>query len=102
VAGYLTQRHLFEHMSVNAIARDVGQSFHAVRSALSRHRVAAAPHAAKRHAAQTRAAEVAAALGVNSVTEFIEQRRAQGWTWRQLAAESGQPETWLRRQASQK
>ena len=102
VAGYLTQRHLVEHMSVNAIAQEVGLSFHAVKSALSRHSVEGAPHAAKRYAAQTRAAEVAAALGVDSVREFIEQRRAQGWTWRQLAAASGQPETWLRRQANQK
>jgi hypothetical protein len=102
VAGYLRQRHLVEHMSVNAIAREVGLSFHAVKSALARHGVDPSPHATKRHAAQTRAADVAAALGADSVREFIQQRRAQGWTWRQLAAASGQPETWLRRQASQK
>jgi ribosome-binding protein aMBF1 (putative translation factor) len=37
---------------------------------------------------------------VDSVIEFIEQRQAQGWTWRQLAAASGQPQTWLRRHAA--
>ena len=27
-------------------------------------------------------------------------RRAAGWTWRAIAAESGQPASWLRRQAA--
>jgi hypothetical protein len=72
VAGYLTQRHLVEHMSVNAIAREVGLSNHAVKAALARHDLDVVPHAAKRHAAQTRAAEVAANLGVNSLVDFIE------------------------------
>jgi transposase len=99
VASYLRQRHLVEHMSVNAIAREVGLSHHTVKSALSRHRLQVAAHAAKRHAARSRAAEVAAELGVSSVIEFIEQRRAEGWTWQRLAAASGQPQTWLRRQA---
>ncbi len=100
VASYLRHRHLVEHRSVNAIAREVGLSFHAVTSALSRHGLEVAPHAAKRHSAQTRVAQVAAALGVDSVVEYIEQRRAQGWTWQQLSAASGQPQTWLRRHAA--
>jgi AraC-like DNA-binding protein len=100
VTSYLTQRHLIEHASINAIAREVGLSFPTVKSALARHGLQVMPHAAKRHAAQHRAAEVAAELGVCSVVEYIEQRRAQGWTWRQLAAASGQPVGWLRRQAA--
>jgi predicted transcriptional regulator len=100
VASYLRQRHLVEHMSVNAIAREVGLSYPTVKSALSRHRLQVAAHAAKRHAAERRAAELAATLGVSSVIEFIELRRAQGWTWQQLAAATGQPQTWLRRHAS--
>jgi hypothetical protein len=100
VASYLRHRHHVEHKSVNAIAREVGLSFHAVTSALSRHGLEVAPHAAKRHSAAARVARVAAALGVDSVVEFIEQGRAQGWTWRQLSSASGQPETWLRRQAA--
>jgi hypothetical protein len=100
VASYLRHRHHVEHKSVNAIAREVGLSFHAVTSALSRHGLEVAPHAAKRHSAQARAAQVAAALGVDSVAEFIEQGRAQGWTWHQLSSVSGQPQTWLRRQAA--
>ena len=100
VASYLRHRHHVEHKSVNAIAREVGLSFHAVTAALSRHGLEIAPHAAKRHSAQARVAQVAAALGVDSVVEFIEKGRAQGWTWQQLASASGQPQTWLRRQAA--
>ena len=99
VASYLRQRHLVEHRSINAIAGEVGLSFHTVKSALSRHGLAVTAHAAKRHAADSRAAEVAAGLRVGSITEFIDRSRARGWTWQQMAAASGQPETWLRRQA---
>ena len=100
VASYLRQRHLVEHVSINAIAGEVGLSFHTVKSALSRHGLGATAHAAKRHAAASRAAGVAADLGVGSIAEFIDRSRAEGWTWQQMAAASGQPETWLRRQAA--
>jgi hypothetical protein len=99
VASYLRQRHLVEHVSVNAIAAEVGLSFHTVKSALARHGLAVTAHAAKRHAAERRACEVAADLGVGSISEFIDRSRAQGWTWQQMAVASGQPETWLRRHA---
>ena len=98
VGSYLKQRHLVEHVSVNAIAREVGLSFSAVKSALLRHGISALPHATKRHAARQRATEVAAELGVDSVMDFIESCQAQGWTWQQLAAATGQPVSWLRRQ----
>jgi len=97
VGSYLRTRHLDEHMSINAIAREVGLSFPAVKSALLRHGITALPHATKRHAALQRANDVAAELGVDSVNEFIESRQSQGWTWQQLAAASGQPVSWLRR-----
>jgi len=100
VAGYLRQRHLVEHMSVNAIAAEVGLSFHTVKSALARHGLAVTAHAAKRYAAERRASDVAADLGVDSITDFIDRSRAKGWTWQQMAAASGQPETWLRRHAA--
>ncbi len=100
VASYLRQRHLADHLSVNAIAGEVGLSFHTVKSALSRHGLAVTAHAAKRHAAQRRAAEVAARLGVGSIAEFIDSSRASGSTWQQMAAASGQPEAWLRRHAA--
>jgi hypothetical protein len=45
------------------------------------------------------AADVAAALGHATVASYIRQHRADGWTWNAIAAECGQPPTWLRRQA---
>ena len=99
VASYLTQRHVVEHRTVNAIAAEVGVSRHAVGSALRRHGLAPTAHATKRHAASERAAEAAAHLGFGSIVDYVIDRRAAGWTWRAISAESGQPQTWLRRQA---
>jgi len=99
VASYLTQRHLVQHRTVNAIAAEAGLSHHAVGSALRRHGLAPTAHAAKRHAASERAAGVAARLGFGSIADYVLGRRAAGWTWRAMSAESGQPQSWLRRQA---
>jgi AraC-like DNA-binding protein len=100
VASYLKERHLAQHWSVNAIAAEIGFSHHAVESALRRHGLARVAHAAKRHAAQQRAADVAARVGHASIADYVSQRRAGGWTWQAIAAESGQPPTWLRRHAA--
>ena len=100
VASYLTERHLVQHRTVNAIAAEVGMSHHAVGSALRRHGLAPTAHAAKRHAASERAARVAAGHGFGSIAAYIADRRAAGWTWRAMAEESGQPPSWLRRQAA--
>jgi lambda repressor-like predicted transcriptional regulator len=99
-ASYLAQRHGEEHRTVNAIATEAGVSNHAVTSALRRHGLAQTAHAAKRHAADQRAAQVAARLGFASVAGYVAQRRAAGWTWQAMAAESGQPQSWLRRHAA--
>ncbi len=99
VASYLTHRHAVQYWTVNAIAVEVGMSHHAVGSALRRHGLARTAHAAKRHAASERAARVAASLGFGGVAGYVADRRAAGWTWRAISAESGQPESWLRRQA---
>jgi hypothetical protein len=99
VASYLTQRHVVQCLTVNAIAAEVGMSHHAVGAALRRHGLARTAHAAKRHAATERAAEVAARLGFPSLTGYVASRRAAGWTWQAMSAETGQPESWLRRQA---
>jgi protein-disulfide isomerase-like protein with CxxC motif len=100
VATYLRDRHLAAHRSVNAIAAEVGVSYHAVESALRRHGLDRVAHADKRHAAQQRAARVAAALGFETVAAYVAQRRSAGWTWQAMATESGQPQTWLRRHAA--
>jgi len=55
-------------------------------------------HARKRNDARQRAAEVAARLGYPDIGAYIDDRRSQRWTWTAIAAESGEPQTWLRRQ----
>jgi hypothetical protein len=98
VASYLTERHLVQYRTVNAIAAEVGMSHHAVGAALRRHGLAPTAHAAKRHAASERAAQVAARHGFGSIASYVTDRRAAGWTWRAMSEESGQPPSWLRRQ----
>jgi len=99
VAQYLRSRHAEAHLTVNQIATEVGMSHHAVQSALRRHGLVAEPHAALRHATRAREASAAAAVGCPSVADYVSERRAAGWTWGAIAAESGQPESWLRRRA---
>ena len=97
VVTYLRERHLRQHQTVNAIAAEIGMSHHAVTAALRRHGLASVAHAAKRHEALARAADLAARLGYADVPSYIGDRRSAGWTWHAIAAESGQPESWLRR-----
>jgi hypothetical protein len=97
VASYLRQRHLAQHLTVNAIAAEIGVSHRAVQSALRRHGLEVVAHAAKRHAERQRAADVATRLGHATISDYVGQRRAEGWTWKAISAESGQPVTWLRR-----
>ena len=99
VPSYLRDRHVRQHWTANAIAAEVGLSHHAVRAALHRHGLDWEAHTAKRHGARERAAEVAADLGFDTMATYVGQRRAVGWTWQAMSAESGQPESWLRRQA---
>jgi hypothetical protein len=100
VSSYLRDRHLVQHRTVSAIGGEIGMSNHAVAVALTRHGLARTAHAGKRKAARERAAQVAAALAVDSVPRYVAERRAAGWTWSAIAAECGQPPSWLRRQAS--
>jgi len=100
VAEYLRERHIVQHRTLSAIAAETGLSHHAVRSALNRRRLAWTAHATKRHEDSQRAADVAAGLGFDGIDEYLARRRAAGWTWQAIAAESGQPPTWLRRQAA--
>jgi AraC-like DNA-binding protein len=100
VPSYLRDRHLARHQTVSAIAGEIGMSNHTVTDALDRHGLARTAHSGKRHAAQQRTAQVAAVLGVASVPRYVAERRAAGWTWQAIAAECGQPPTWLRRQAT--
>ncbi len=99
VPSYLRDRHVQQHWTANAIAAEAGLSHHAVQAALRQHELDWEAHTAKRHGARERAARVAAGLGFDSMASYVGQRRAVGWTWRAMSAESGQPESWLRRQA---
>jgi hypothetical protein len=101
VAGYLTMRHHIEHVTVHAIAAELGVSHHAVAAAMRRCGLAIRPHVGKRHSAVRRAEQVAAALGYATVGAYVRARRAAGVTWRELAAEAGQPQSWLRRHAGE-
>jgi hypothetical protein len=100
VPSYLRDRHLVRHQTVSAIGGEIGLSNHAVAAALTRHGLARTAHAGKRQAARERAAQVAAVLGADSVPRYVAERRAAGWTWQAIAAECGQPPSWLRRQAA--
>jgi AraC-like DNA-binding protein len=100
VPSYLRDRHLVRHQTVSAIAAEVGMSNHTVTAALERHGLTRTAHAGKRHAARERESHVAAALGVDDVPRYVAGRRAAGWTWPAIAAESGQPASWLRRRAA--
>ena len=100
VSSYLCDRHLIRHQTISAIGAEVGMSNHAVAAALTRHGLARTAHAGKRSAARERVAQVKAFLGVDSVPSYVAQRRAAGWTWQAIAAECGQPPSWLRRQAA--
>ena len=100
VASYLRDRHVVQHRTVNVIAAEIRVSHHAVEAGLRRHELIRVPHAAKRHAASQRAAEVAARFGYPTIANYISDRRAGGWSWNAIVAESGQPQTWLRRQAA--
>ncbi len=99
VRRYLRARHDGEHRTVNQIATEVGMSYHTVEAAMRRHGIDRVAHVAKRHAAAARADWVAAMLGFADVAGYVARRRAEGWTWSAMAAESGQPQTWLRRQS---
>lgn len=99
VARYLRVRHGQDHRTVNQIAAEVGMSYHTVEAAMLRHGIARTAHAAKRHAAAARADRVAAMLGVENVADYVMRRRSDGWSWSAMAAEAGQPATWLRRQS---
>jgi hypothetical protein len=100
VPSYLRDRHLVKHQTVSAIGAEIGMSNHAVAAALTRHGLARTAHAGKRRAARERAVQVAAVLGVDSVSRYVAERRAAGWTWQAIAVECDQPPSWLRRQAA--
>jgi hypothetical protein len=99
VSSYLRDRHVLRHQSIRAIAAELGISHGAVETALARHEITKEAHASARRRCAERAAEVAARFGFRDIDDYLDDRRAAGLTWRQIAAECGQPPTWVRRRA---
>lgn len=99
VAGYLTDRHLRRHRTVSAIGAELGLSRSAVATALRRHGIARTAHASARAGCAARAEAVAARFGFADVADYLADRRHAGHSWRAIAAECGQPQTWVRRRA---
>ncbi|GIF45735.1 hypothetical protein DFJ67_0628 [Asanoa ferruginea] len=98
-AAYLRARHVGEHRSVAAIAAETGVTRGTILTALRHHGISPMPHATKRHQAADRDRAVARGLGFDSLAAYVAAGRAQGHTWKRLAADSGLPETTLRRHA---
>ncbi|MEV4313735.1 hypothetical protein [Actinocrispum sp. NPDC049592] len=99
VASYLTDRHVVRSCTVRAIAAEIGASRNAVESALARHGLQQTAHATKRKVRDERAAALASRFGFPGIDSYLADRRAAGMSWRAIARESGQPETWIRRRA---
>lgn len=99
VADYLTDRHVIRRHTTSAIAREVGVAPSAVVTAMRRHDIQRTRHAATRGAITDRAGAVASRFGFPDLDAYLADRRAAGTTWRAIAAECGQPATWLRRRA---
>ncbi|HEX4356057.1 MAG TPA: hypothetical protein VH141_00940 [Pseudonocardia sp.] len=99
VPSYLVERHVVDRWTVHAIAKEVGLSPGTVQAALDRHGVAWVPHAATRSECVRRASAVADRFGYPDIGDYLIARRAAGLSWRSIAAECGEPATWLRRRA---
>lgn len=99
VPAYLTDRHRTRKHTIAMIATETGRSRSAVESALRRHGIERLPHAASRAGRDVRADAVAARFGFADVGGYFADRRADGMSWRAIAAECGQPATWVRRRA---
>lgn len=99
VAAYLTDRHVVHSHTIRAIAAETGLSRPAIESALRRHRITRQPHATSRASREERGAAIAGRFGFGRLEEYFSDRRAAGMSWRAIAAECGQPQTWVRRRA---
>jgi hypothetical protein len=98
VPEYLRDRHLRRARSVQAIAAETGLSRTSVRTALARHDLTPVSHATSRRL-RDRADGVAARFGFPDVTAYLADRRAAGLSWKSIAAECGQSQSWVRRRA---
>lgn len=99
VAAYLTDRHVTRNHTIRFIATETGFSRTAIESALRRHHITRQPHATIRANRDERTNAVATRFGFARFDDYLADRRAAGMSWRAIAAECGQPQTWVRRRA---
>ncbi|MCH6166755.1 MucR family transcriptional regulator [Pseudonocardia alaniniphila] len=99
VAVYLEDRHLRKHWTVAAIGVEVGMSRPAVESAMRRHGIDRHLHATSRSRTQRRADAIAHRFGFDSIDDYLSARRAEGLSWKRIAHECDEAETWVRRRA---
>jgi lambda repressor-like predicted transcriptional regulator len=99
VAAYLTDRHSVRKHTVRAIATETGLSRAAIESALRRHHIPRQAHAKTRASREERTSAVATRFGFTHLDDYLTNRRAAGMSWRAIAAECDQPQTWIRRRA---
>lgn len=99
VAAYLTDRHVARNHTLRAIATETGFSRAAVESALRRHDVSRNPHATTRARRAERTQAIITRFGFTCLDAYFADRRAAGMSWRAIAVECGQPQTWVRRRA---
>lgn len=99
VRDYLHDRHVLRHRSIKAISTEVGFSRSAVETAMTRHNLTKVLHATSRRHCADRAATVAARFGFPDMAAYLADRRAAGLSWRAIAAECDQPQSWVRRRA---
>ena len=83
-----------------AIATELGVTSGAVLGALRRHGVPVVAHATSRGRAAEREAAVAARFGHPDIGSYLAERRRAGLSWRAIAAECGQPLSWVRRRVA--
>lgn len=99
VTSYLSDRHIARRMTPVAIGREIGMTPGTVKVALRRHGISYTRHAAADAGRADRSDAVAARFGFPDLAAYLADRRAAGLSWRAIAAESGQPATWVRRRA---
>jgi lambda repressor-like predicted transcriptional regulator len=97
LGAYLACRHVEQHRTVTAIAREAGRSRAAVVAAMARHGVAVTAHSRSRRTGEEREERAARLLGADSLGAHVDARRSAGASWALLAAECGLPASTLRR-----
>ena len=71
----------------------------AVESAMRRHGIDRHLHTTSRSRTARRADAIAHRFGYNTIDDYLSARRNEGLSWKRIARECGEAETWVRRRA---